>query len=288
MENNIELKRVNGEIIKAELISYFELINVSKKYVFYTLNETVDNGLIKMYVSEVSKDGNSLTQQMTDDEWATLKSIMKSMLTGNENPNIKYLSGENDNTIQNTTKVIALTKEQIDGLKNAYSKNATKVEENVLNMESAPVIDAPVTEAVSQVETPATESPIQEVVTPFEENAVTPEEKSSTQLEEPKTEEVPVVEPIVNNNDLDKMARIAELLSKRAENDTEILIRSVSNQNIDDELKELINAEKAKTDPELINNNSQEQVASNTPVTEPQNANDLSQSENIFDQPMQM
>lgn len=94
MGTSIELKKSNGEIVKAELISYFELLNVQKKYVFYTLNEVVENGLVKMYVSEVADNGGVLSQGMTDDEWATLKSIMKSMLTGNENPNIKYLNWE--------------------------------------------------------------------------------------------------------------------------------------------------------------------------------------------------
>lgn len=93
MGTNIELKKINGEIVKAELISYFELVNTGKKYVFYTLNETIENGLVKMYVSEISKEGN-LSNQMTDEEWTNLKSIMKSMLTGNENPNIKYLNWE--------------------------------------------------------------------------------------------------------------------------------------------------------------------------------------------------
>lgn len=94
MGNNIELKKMNGEIVKAELISYFELVSTGKKYVFYTLNEIVDNGLVKMYVSEVSDGTNALTGQMSDEEWTSLKSIMKSMLTGNENPNIKYLKWE--------------------------------------------------------------------------------------------------------------------------------------------------------------------------------------------------
>ena len=38
MNTNIELKKANGEIIKVELISYFEHIPTSKKYIFYTLN----------------------------------------------------------------------------------------------------------------------------------------------------------------------------------------------------------------------------------------------------------
>ena len=48
MNTNIELKKANGEIIKVELISYFEHIPTSKKYIFYTLNEKVENELVKM------------------------------------------------------------------------------------------------------------------------------------------------------------------------------------------------------------------------------------------------
>lgn len=95
MKMNIEFKKANGEIFTAELVSYFELVNTGKRYVFYTLNEVVENGLVKMYVSEVSSDGSSLAQQMNDEDWANLKSIMKSMLKGNQNPNIKYLKWEN-------------------------------------------------------------------------------------------------------------------------------------------------------------------------------------------------
>ena len=94
MGTSIELKKVNGEIVKAELVSYFELVSTGKKYIFYTINETIENGLIKMYVSEISSDAKTLTGQMSDEEWTTLKSIMKSMLTGNENPNINYLKWE--------------------------------------------------------------------------------------------------------------------------------------------------------------------------------------------------
>ena len=94
MDTSIELKKLNGEIVKAELISYFELVNTGNKYVFYTTNEIVENGLVKMYVSKVSKDTNDLVMKMADEEWTSLKSIMKSMLTGNENPNINYLKWE--------------------------------------------------------------------------------------------------------------------------------------------------------------------------------------------------
>ena len=93
MDTKVKLQRVNGEIIEADIISYFELQNTGKRYVFYTLNEIVENDLIKMYVSEVG-DANMLAQTMTDEDWTTLKSIMKSILTGHENPNVKYLKWE--------------------------------------------------------------------------------------------------------------------------------------------------------------------------------------------------
>lgn len=93
MNTNIELKRVNGEVIKVELISYFEYVPNSKKYVFYTLNEKVENDLVKMYVSEVS-NGNALSDMMSDEEWTNIKGIMKSILTANNNEKIKYLNWE--------------------------------------------------------------------------------------------------------------------------------------------------------------------------------------------------
>ena len=46
-----------------------------------------------MYVSEVG-NANMLAQTMADEDWTTLKSIMKSILTGHENPNVKYLKWE--------------------------------------------------------------------------------------------------------------------------------------------------------------------------------------------------
>ena len=44
MDTKVKLQRVNGEIIEADIISYFELQNTGKRYVFYTLNEIVENG----------------------------------------------------------------------------------------------------------------------------------------------------------------------------------------------------------------------------------------------------
>lgn len=96
MNNMIELKKSNGETIKADLICYFKVLSTQKKYIFYTQNEIVENGLIKMYVSEVFSDasGLNINAQITDTEWQSLKAIMKTILTGTVNNDIEFLSRE--------------------------------------------------------------------------------------------------------------------------------------------------------------------------------------------------
>jgi len=92
MQNQITVIN-NGINQTVELISYFELVNTGKKYLFYTLNEKVENGLVKMYAASASNVGTTFTldNDMTDDEWTTLKMVMKTILTGGSDSNVKYL-----------------------------------------------------------------------------------------------------------------------------------------------------------------------------------------------------
>lgn len=93
MQNQITIIS-NGVTQVVELISYFELVNTGKKYLFYTLNEKVENGLVKMYAACASNVGTNFTleSEMTDEEWATLKMVMKTILTGGNDSNVKYIS----------------------------------------------------------------------------------------------------------------------------------------------------------------------------------------------------
>lgn len=93
MNNTVKLTKQNGESFSAEIISYFEIVNTKKKYLFYTLNEAVENGLVKMYVSEVS-DSMNVTEAITDEEWSQIKAVMKSILTNSNSVEIKYLKWE--------------------------------------------------------------------------------------------------------------------------------------------------------------------------------------------------
>ena len=92
MENQITIIE-NGVSQNVELISYFEIVSTGKKYLFYTLNEKVENNLVKMYASPAENNGKTFTlgQEMSDEEWTSLKSIMKTILTSGEDASIKYI-----------------------------------------------------------------------------------------------------------------------------------------------------------------------------------------------------
>ena len=47
MNNTVSLTKQNGEKIQAEIISYFEIVETQKRYLFYTLNEQLKMVLLK-------------------------------------------------------------------------------------------------------------------------------------------------------------------------------------------------------------------------------------------------
>ena len=130
---NVQIKMPSGEVIQVELIGLFELSNVGKKYIFYTKGEIVENNLIKMYTSEVLNANETplLGDKMPDEEWNNLKNVMKSILTGNINTNVKYLDSEGlkiDNLINlKEGNVIALQQTQKEKLSGAYNSAQKEV-----------------------------------------------------------------------------------------------------------------------------------------------------------------
>ena len=77
MNSQVTVLDRNGQPMNIELISYFS--NGTKKYVFYTKNETVQDGLIKMYVAE---ENNGVATEISPDEWNDLKLIMQNIIKG--------------------------------------------------------------------------------------------------------------------------------------------------------------------------------------------------------------
>lgn len=108
---NVNIIESNGMNTNVNLICYFTGNN-GKNYLFYTKNETVQDGLIKMYVaSEVGS--------ISDDEWTSLKKDMQQIIMGNST--VKFLNYSNS-IRTGEARAIALNNPNIDAIKNAYSK----------------------------------------------------------------------------------------------------------------------------------------------------------------------
>lgn len=79
MNNQITIINNQNQEITVDLICYFQNNTNNKKYVFYTKNEIVQDGLIKIYVAE---ENNGITTDITPEEWNELKVIMQDIIKG--------------------------------------------------------------------------------------------------------------------------------------------------------------------------------------------------------------
>lgn len=79
MNNQITIINNQNQEMTVDLICYFQNNANNKKYVFYTKNEIVQDGLIKIYVAE---ENNGITTDITPEEWNELKVIMQDIIKG--------------------------------------------------------------------------------------------------------------------------------------------------------------------------------------------------------------
>lgn len=198
MNNQITILDRNSQSMNVNLICYFS--NNNKKYIFYDKNETVQDGLIKMYVSE---ENLGLNNDITQDEWTNLKKIMQGIITGNTN-SIEFLSYNNPIKV-NEPKVIALNDVNINAIKNAYKNvvGVSSLNEPVLNKDILSQNFGNNTEV--SVTTPETVqiSPIPEIQNNFNMES-TPVNLNINPIVENSdnqnvSESIPSVEPIIPN-----------------------------------------------------------------------------------------
>ena len=146
--NNVNVIE-NNQQISVNLIAYFSDNNIN--YLFYTKNETVQDGLIKMYVAKENLGTNAT---ITDDEWTNLKKIMQGIIMGNIN--INYINYSNPINL-NESRAIALRSDNLETIKNTYNSSLSTNAENggtnkdLLNQSFG--VEAP----VNQVNTPVLE-----------------------------------------------------------------------------------------------------------------------------------
>ncbi len=84
MLDKISIKKDDGTVADAELITAFEIPDFGRKYVIYTFNEPDPNGLARLSVSQLIEANGAyqLKSIETEDEWTRIKEVMREIIKG--------------------------------------------------------------------------------------------------------------------------------------------------------------------------------------------------------------
>lgn len=203
MNEKVNITQMDGNVVAADIICYLEKTDTSKKYAYYTLNETVGVGpssTVKIYVAKIKQDNPALDTPITDDDWHVLKDIMSDSIKGVLTPNVKYLPlNELNPGISVSERAIAMptSYDYINKQRGLYAEQiatATPTPEANEPIPTVPeqptIVEEPKTEqpSIDNLTTPPIAEPIPEpTVAPIEEPA-----------EVPKVEQPAPIEPIDN------------------------------------------------------------------------------------------
>ncbi len=71
----------DGTKEEVEVLLAFKFNDNNKEYVIYTKNEVDENGNVTIYISNVIKNGNSvtLTTVADDNEWTRIKNVLREL-----------------------------------------------------------------------------------------------------------------------------------------------------------------------------------------------------------------
>lgn len=161
MINNITVIDIYGNSVSAQGISYIKLNSTGKQYVLYTLNETVDNGLIKMYVAETGPN-IGVAGSIPDPEWTELRKIMVSLSHGDSVSDITHLKMSGVIFYVGEPKKIAVKQDKIatfvaaqDKAMIAMTQNNSGNEPAVMGVSSNTFFDSSVASSTSAPDEPA-------------------------------------------------------------------------------------------------------------------------------------
>ncbi len=88
MPEKISILKESGETLSSNIVSVFMIPDTEKKYIITTENAVDPHGLTVLHVSEIV-DG-ALKKVATDEEWSSIKTIMRAIISGNVG-SYKYL-----------------------------------------------------------------------------------------------------------------------------------------------------------------------------------------------------
>ena len=84
MPDKIAILKESGEQLNSNIVSVFLIPETNKKYIITTENAVDPHGLNILHVSEIN--GEELVKIATEQEWLTIKNIMRAIISGNVGP----------------------------------------------------------------------------------------------------------------------------------------------------------------------------------------------------------
>ncbi len=187
MNEKINITKMDGATVSADIIAFIENTTSNKKYVYYTLNETVGVGpssTVKIYVSKIRQNDPTLDAPITEDDWKMLKDVMSDSIKGSVSSSIKYLPlGDLQTPVSVSDRAIAMptSYDYINKQRGLYAQAVASM---------APV------EPVAAQEVPEEVVPSQSEVTPTPQEEVVPQPEAVPESQE-NIPEAPVGEPVL-------------------------------------------------------------------------------------------
>lgn len=121
MIDNITVIDIRGNGVLAEGISYIKLNSTGKQYVLYTLNETVENDLIKMYVAETGPSVG-VAGSIPELDWNNLRNILLQLSRGEQVNDITHLNMSGVTFYVGEPKKLAIKVEKKQAFKDSQNK----------------------------------------------------------------------------------------------------------------------------------------------------------------------
>ena len=81
MPEKISIMRDSGETLNSNVVALFTIPDTGKQYIITTENAVDPHGLTVLHVSEIVED--KLKKIATDEEWSSIKTIMRAIISGN-------------------------------------------------------------------------------------------------------------------------------------------------------------------------------------------------------------
>ncbi|MCH5167678.1 MAG: hypothetical protein J1F35_07315 [Erysipelotrichales bacterium] len=194
MNENIQVTNKAGETIVVEGISFIELTEANKKYVFYTLNEKVDNDLTKIYIAEVS-DSDEESGSISDAEWDDLRKKMVRISHKEELTDVKYLSMTDQTFKIGDPRKLAVSAVNMQAFKDYQITHTISVNQTDTPVEGTPTFFAQELAPATVETAPSDESIFTNPPQPVENVDTEPESVDSVPTEQPVIDAQPVVEP---------------------------------------------------------------------------------------------